>query len=55
MTAMVVEGLEREKKFLRQCGREDSSTASTPSEAGGSDLLSNSDLKVCGRFDTAIC
>ena len=51
---MVVEGIEREKKFLRQCGREDSSTASTPSEAGGSDLLSNSDLKVCGRFDTAI-
>ena len=43
MTAMVVACLEREKKFLRQCGREDASTATTPSEVGGSDMLSNSD------------
>ena len=35
MSAMVAAGLEREKKFLRGCGRENASTATTPSEVDG--------------------
>jgi len=34
MSALVAEGLQREKKFLRACGREGASTATTPSEVG---------------------
>ena len=42
VTAMVAAGLERERKFLRACGKEDASTATTPSEVDN-DMLSSSD------------
>ena len=35
---MVVAGLERENRFLRMCGREDASTATTPSEVGSTEV-----------------
>ena len=51
MTAMVAAGLERERKFLRACGKEDASTATAPSEVDGGDMTTSSD---CAESD-GIC
>ena len=51
VTAMVAAGLERERKFLRACGKEDASTATAPSEVDGGDMTTSSD---CAESD-GIC
>ncbi len=49
MASMAAAGLERERKFLRLCGREDASTATTPSEAGSAGVTPSSDGSQMGE------
>ena len=48
MNAMVATGLERERKFLRTCGREDASKATMPSEVDDA-------TSECVEFDGICC
>ncbi len=55
MASMAAAGLERERKFLRLCGREDASTATTPSEAGSAGVTPSSDGSQMGEDFCEAC
>jgi hypothetical protein len=55
MASMAAAGLECERKFLRLCGREDASTATTPSEAGSAGVTPSSDGSQMGEDFCEAC